>query len=285
MRVGIKIPNDPGPTRESIKATVLAAEGLGFDSVWIDAHVAVPMSISSRYPLAEDGLPTFNGRSPFADPFIALAFAAGLTSRIRLGTAVVPLITTHPLQLAKAAATLDVVSDGRAELGIGAGWLLEEAAFLDHTTDHRIGRLGDAIHLLRAAWRDGTVNWNGRYYQVAGAGIYPQPVQREHLPVWIGGIGPAAVRLAARTGAGLLISRGTGPRVISYRSELVSAGGRGALGCSMSVGDDRTQAASTAHELKRSGADLLIIGGRWDHGRHLERLRWFSEEVLPQMQA
>ncbi len=114
--------------------------------------------------------------------------------------------------------------------------------------------------------------------------MYPQPVQREHLPVWIGGIGPSAIRLAARTGAGLLMSRGSGPRLLSYRAQLVSAGGRGALGCSMSVGDDRTQAAAIAHALKeQSGADLIIIGSRWDHGRHLERLRWFAKELLPEM--
>lgn len=285
MRVGLKIPNDSGPTRESIQAVVAIAEELGFDSVWIDAHVAVPASISTRYPLADNGVPTFNERSAFADPFVALAFAAGLTSRIRLGTAVVPLLTIHPLQLAKAAATLDVVSGGRVELGIGAGWLLEEAVLLDRPTDHRMGRLGEAIDLLRAVWRDGTVNWDGRYFKIADVGMYPQPVQREQLPVWIGGIGPSAIRLAARTAAGLLISRATGPRVLDYRSQLAAAGGCNALGCSMSVGDDRAQAAATARALKEAGADLLIVGGRWDDGRQLERLRWFAEQVLPRMQA
>jgi probable F420-dependent oxidoreductase len=282
MRFGVKIPNDSGPTRESIRRTVLAAEQLGFDSVWIDAHVVVPTPIFSRYPLAEDGLPTFNTESPFADPFVTLAFAAGCTARIRLGTAVVPLLATHPLALAKQAVTLDVVSGGRAEVGLGAGWLLEEAVALERPTKHRTGRLDEAIDLLRTAWRDGTFEWRGRYFNVGRVGIYPQPPQRDHLPLWIGGTGPAAIRIVARTGAGLLISRANAPRVAEYRAQLTAAGGHDArLGASFSLGEDRQQAAAAAQALHRAGADLVMIGGRWDQGEQVERLRWFANEVVP----
>jgi alkanesulfonate monooxygenase SsuD/methylene tetrahydromethanopterin reductase-like flavin-dependent oxidoreductase (luciferase family) len=151
------------------------------------------------------------------DPFITLAFAAGVTSRVRLGTAVVPLLATHPLALAKQAATLDVLSDGRAELGLGAGWLMEEATLLGHPTDHPSARLAESIDILRAAWRSGTFEWHGRYFDIPPAGIYPQPLQRDALPLWIGGIGDAAVRIAAQHNAGLMISRGSAPRAADYR--------------------------------------------------------------------
>ncbi len=281
MRVGVRLPNDAGPTREAIQRVATAAEELGFDSLWIDAHVVVPADVASRYPFSRDGRPTFGVESPFADPFITLAFAAAATSRVRLGTAVMPWLATHPLSLAKQVATLDVLSSGRVELGLGAGWLLEEAALLDRPADHRIGRLGETLDLLRAAWRDGTVTWEGQYFHFPTLGVYPRPPQGEALPLWLGGIGSATVRLAARKGAGLLISRGTPERVAEYRGRLEAAGGCRAIGASMLLAESPAESVASASALRDAGLDLLIVGSRYEDGRLIDRLRAFARDVLP----
>jgi probable F420-dependent oxidoreductase len=281
MRIGVKLPNDSGPSREAIQRVAVAAEELEFDSVWIDAHVVVPARIGSYYPLAPDGLPRFRVDSPFADPFITLAFVAGVTSRLRLGTSVVPLLTTHPLALAKQAATLDVLSGGRAELGLGAGWLMEEATLLGHPTDHPSARLAESIDILRAAWRSGTFEWHGRYFDIPPAGIYPQPLQRDALPLWIGGIGDAAVRIAAQHNAGLLISRDSASRAADYRARLIAAGGCHGLGVSVALGDDLDIVRQSVYGLRDAGVDLVIVGGPYEGGKLIDRLGQFAAEVLP----
>ena len=143
MRIALRLPKNHAAGSVALRQFVLLGEELGFDSLWTDAHAVIPTSVTTRYPLADLGRPTFGPRGLFPDPFVILAFAAALTSRVRLGTAVVPLTSSHPLLLAKQTATLDVVSDGRMELGLGAGWLMEEAHVLGRATDHPSGRLAE----------------------------------------------------------------------------------------------------------------------------------------------
>src|SRR5205085_2648504 len=135
-----------------------------------------------------------------------LAFAAAVTTRIRVGTAVVPYMSTHALGLAKQVATLDRLSGGRVELGVGAGWLAEEALALGLPVDRPTARMSEAIDVMRTAWRDGQVEWHGTYFDFPQVGVEPRPVQAENVPIWIGGIGPSALRVAVAKRAGLLLS-------------------------------------------------------------------------------
>src|SRR5438309_555672 len=116
------------------------------------AHTAIPVHFESRYPYNATGRPGWSAATPWGDAFISLTLAAAVTERVRLGPSLIPLIITDPLTLAKQAATLDVYSEGRLELGIGAGWLVEEAQALGRPTDHRLGRLEETIEILRLAW-------------------------------------------------------------------------------------------------------------------------------------
>src|SRR5207249_9609316 len=100
-------------------------------------------------PYNATGRPGWDATTPWGDAFISLTLAAAITERVRLGPSLIPLIITDPLTLAKQAATLDVYSEGRLELGIGAGWLVEEAQALGRPTDHRLGRLEETIEILR----------------------------------------------------------------------------------------------------------------------------------------
>src|SRR5437879_6609088 len=191
------LPSYIRPSRETLLAAARTAERLGFDSVWTNSHTVVPASFKPRYPYSENGVPSWNAETDWADAMTTLGFIAAATERVRLGTAVVPLIITDPITLAKQAATVDLLSNGRFELGIGAGWLLEEGRALGHPTDHRQARLAETIEVLRLAWSRPTFSYEGRFVKIPEVGVHPQPPQGERLPLWIGGQGDEAVRIAA----------------------------------------------------------------------------------------
>ena len=156
--------------------------------------------------MSRSGRPGWDAATPWGDAFISLTLAAAITERVRLGPSLIPLIITDPLTLAKQAATLDVYSEGRLELGIGAGWLVEEAQALGRPTDHRLGRLEETIEILRLAWS-----------------VNPRPVQGDRLPIWIGGQGQRALEIAARHGCGLMLWFAEPDAVRDYLARLRSA--------------------------------------------------------------
>src|SRR2546423_12677177 len=120
------LPSYLRPSREPLLGVARTAERLGFDSVWTNSHTVVPASFKPRYPYSEDGMPSWNANTAWADAMTTLGFVAAATERVRLGVAVVPLIITHPITLAKQAATVDLLSNGRLELGLRARRLLAE---------------------------------------------------------------------------------------------------------------------------------------------------------------
>jgi probable F420-dependent oxidoreductase len=134
-------------------------------------------------------------------PLPALAAAAAATSRLRLGTWVLANDFRHPVILAKEAATLDLLSDGRLELGIGAGWMSEDYATsgIPHEPPGvRIARLGESLEILRGLWRQGAFSFQGRHYRVTELDGRPKPLQQPHPPLAIGGGGRRILELAAR---------------------------------------------------------------------------------------
>src|SRR5438105_3244921 len=126
------LPSYIWPSRDTVLGVAQAAERLGFDSVWTNSHTVVPAAFKPRYPYGDDGIPSWNAKTAWADAMVTLGFVAAATERVRLGVAVVPLITTDPITLAKQAATVDLLSRGRFELGIGARWLLEASDARGH---------------------------------------------------------------------------------------------------------------------------------------------------------
>ncbi|TME73986.1 MAG: TIGR03619 family F420-dependent LLM class oxidoreductase [Chloroflexi bacterium] len=195
MRVGLDLPVLTATSREAVLAYARAAESLGFDSLWSNSHTVVPVTFAPRYPYSADGRPVWNATSSWPDAMTTMAFVAAATERVRLGIAVVPLITTHPIRLAKQVATIDVLSKGRFELGVGGGWLVEEAQALGNPTDHPVARMEETIEILRLAWREPTFSYDGRFWKIPPVGVNPRPLQGERLPLWIGGHGDAAVRV------------------------------------------------------------------------------------------
>lgn len=177
------------------------AEQLGYDSLWSVEHVVVPVGYTSQYPYAKDGPPE---KAAIPDPLIPLAYAAAVTSTIKLGTAAVVLPEHQPLRIAKALATLDRLSGGRVILGVGAGWLKEEYDALQIDFGSRGQRLEAMIDALRALWREGPCSFESEFFSWAAVESNPKPVQRGGIPIHIAGHAPVVARRAARIGDGFL---------------------------------------------------------------------------------
>ena len=281
MRVGLDLPVLTATSREAVLAYARAAESLGFDSLWSNSHTVVPVTFAPRYPYSADGRPIWNATSSWPDAMTTMAFVAAATERVRLGIAVVPLITTHPIRLAKQVATIDVLSKGRFELGVGGGWLVKEAQALGNPTDHPVARMEETIEILRLAWREPTFSYDGRFWKIPPVGVNPRPLQGERLPLWIGGHGDAAVRVAVEQGAGLFIWVPTAEKLAEYRVKLRARSATAPLAASLPLARvEGGRWLEAALAMRDAGADLLVIGRRWDDGtlRDLER---FAKEVLP----
>jgi probable F420-dependent oxidoreductase len=174
---------------------VVAADELGFESAWIADHLVFPVDMRGELVPGEEH-PPVAPTTPLFDVTAMLSFLAARTQRIRLGTYVYLLGLRHPLITARAFATLDVVSNGRCELGVGAGWLRNEwdAVGLDPRTRGR--RLDEAITVVRRLWTEPVVEHHGTFFSFEPVAFEPKPVQRPGPPLAVGGESPAALRRA-----------------------------------------------------------------------------------------
>lgn len=190
----------------ALGALAQSAEDLGFDSVWVSDHVVIPEHIASTYPYSPDGVFHSGPSTPVLEPLSALAYLAGCTRRVRLGTHVLILPYRNPLLTAKMVTTLDNLSGGRVDLGVGVGWMREEFAALgyDHLYDRRGAVSDEQIRVLKTLWTEDRPRFEGEFYRFDELGAAPRPVQRPHPPVWIGGHTPLALRRVARSGDGWL---------------------------------------------------------------------------------
>jgi probable F420-dependent oxidoreductase len=260
VKLAVRTPGEPC-TGEATAAIAVAAEALGFDSLWASEHTVHPVRVESRYPLADGNYRERLDRA-FPEMTVALAYAAAVTKTIRLGTAVIPIVTRHPLFLAKQVSTLDALSGGRLELGLGTGWMWEEAIALGQPYDRANDRLAETIEILRGAWRDLPYGHDGEFWSFEPVAVLPQPVQGDRVPLWIGGSSNAAVRIARSKGAGLLLA-GFGPAAIAEVRE--RAGPDVPIGTMVWLGDGRLvfrdgggEAAELTAELEATGTDLLV---------------------------
>lgn len=199
MKVGVPM---FGVRPEHMASVAQRAEALGFESVWVPEHLVFPTKIVSRYPYAKDGVPPINPATPLLDPLILLTQIAARTERIRLGTNIYILPLRHPLQTARMAMTLDLLSNGRLELGVGVGWLAEEFAAAAVDFETRAGRTRECVRVLKALWTESEPEFHGRYYSFDPVKFEPKPVQKPHPPLIFGGETDAALKRAAALGDG-----------------------------------------------------------------------------------
>lgn len=201
MDYGVHLPHlGRSADRAALITWAEEADRLGLHSGWTSDHVAWPREIESKYPYTEDGSFPGGFDMPWLDPLGTLMFVAARTERIKLGTTVLILGYRPPVLTAKWMSSLDVLSEGRAILGVGVGWMREEFEVIGMPYDNRGARADEQLAIFDSLFTDDTPSHDGRFYSFPEIGFSPKPVQQP-LPVWVGGSSPAAFRRTARHGA------------------------------------------------------------------------------------
>ncbi|MBT4522472.1 MAG: LLM class F420-dependent oxidoreductase [Halieaceae bacterium] len=178
------------------------AESAGFESVWTFEHVIVPLDYQSKYPYSADGKMGATPETNFIDPLIALSAVAAKTETLRLGTGINIVAQTNPMLLAKQAASLDLLSNGRFMLGAGIGWMEEEFGAMGTPFARRGARFDDYMVALKKVWSGEVVEHQSDFINWSGFKSYPLPVQRPGVPLIIGGAKGKIFERIARHGDG-----------------------------------------------------------------------------------
>jgi probable F420-dependent oxidoreductase len=261
-----------------------AAEAAGFESLWAPEHVVISPDSQVGYN-QNDHWERLYRRGGIPDPLMWLAFVAAHTSTIRLGTNVVVLPQHTPFVFAKTAATLDVLSGGRAELGIGVGGIAEDYAALGVRMSDRGRRMDEQIAVLRTLWSVEVASFKGEFYEFSGIRSDPKPV-RGAIPLHIGGTSAAAIRRAATVGDGYFPYVPPGqhvrevlPEILGRLRDEAERSGRDPAGIEITSGGART--AEAAAGFAEQGVHRLTIAVRAQSGQELrDELQAFGETVI-----
>lgn len=203
MKLGLFSPSaNPFATPEFLAALGRGADERGIHSLWVPEHVVLFDDYASSYPYAADGKIPAPPGSGMLDPLTSLAFLAACTEHVRLGTGICLLPQRNPVYTAKEVATVDWLSNGRVDFGIGVGWLREEFEALGVPFDRRGRRTEEYLAVCRALWAGGEARYDGELVRIPPVRTGPRPAQQPHPPIWIAGNSPAAIRRAARIGDG-----------------------------------------------------------------------------------
>lgn len=246
------------------KATI-GAEARGFHSVWLGEHVVLFDAYAKVYPYAADGEFPVSGEAGMAEPFTTLAWLAGQTSTIRLGTGVTLVPQRNPLYTAKSVANVDWLSDGRFDFGIGVGWQREEFEALGVPWERRGARADEYIEVMRALWTDSVSSHDGEFWTLPESRAFPKPVQSPHPPIHVGGEGEAARRRVVRLGAHWLPFNISPDRLADGRADLASrlaesGSGRPVEDVHITASPDRESATpELAPAFAEAGADQLLV--------------------------
>ena len=211
LRFGLKLSGQEC-TIEQLRAVWRIADEAGFDHVWDFDHLA---SIGEGGP-----------DRPIYEGWTLQAAMAEATNRVRIGCLVTGNTYRNPALLAKIAVTVDHLSGGRLEFGIGAAWAeIEHQMYGIDGLDHRVGRLSESLQIIKSLWTEDRTNFEGRYYRMTDAIANPKPLQKPHPPIWIGASGATTLRLVARHGDVWNISGGDPDRVKELTARLDDACG------------------------------------------------------------
>lgn len=186
LRFAIAIPQfvaDRDFDPDGFRAYLTRAEALGFESAWTQEQL-------------------LGSGTPFLDPIVTMTYAAACTERLRLGCAVFVTPLHHPVHLAKSLSTLDQISRGRLEIGVGTGAGGSRFPTFGVDPETLIGRFTEGLRLMKALWTEPAVTFHGRFWQLDDAVMEPNPFQKPHPPLWFGARHPAALRRAVRHGDG-----------------------------------------------------------------------------------
>jgi probable F420-dependent oxidoreductase len=256
------------------------ADRLGFESVWLPEHLVLPVEMSGS-PHAGQEHPPIPPDIPVFDAFTYLAFLAGRTSRIRFGTQVYNIGLRHPFITARAVATLDVVSGGRFDFGIGASWLEAEWQAMGLDFHSRGRRVDEALAVCRLLWSEAVIDHHGEFFDFDKVMFEPKPQQRPYPPIIVGGDSPAALRRTAQFGDGWIPmnhSLEQIPASVARLSELRESFGRPGR-VEVTLGGP-VDSPGDLERYVEAGVDRVIVRP-WRRSREaIDGLRRFAGEVL-----
>jgi len=259
------------------------ADRLGFESVWMPEHLVIPVQMDGS-PYAGQDHPPVPPEVPVFDAFTYLGFLAGRTTDIRFCTHVYNIGLRHPFVTARAVATLDVVSGGRAMFGIGASWLEAEwdAVGLDFHTRGR--RVDEALDVCRRLWSEKVIEHHGEFFDFDPVMFEPKPVQQPWPPIHVGGDGAAALRRAAVVGDGWIPMNHpleTIPPAVARLAELRAAAGRDGK-VEVTLGGS-VAAPADVERYAEAGVDRVIVRP-WQRSKEaIDGIRRFADEVMAKL--
>ena len=294
MKFGVCLPHYGRPLdMEALAGAARSVEALGYDSIWVTDHIIVPQGLDIVY------------REHMLDALAFLNYLAAITRRVQIGTSVLILPYRPPVIVAKQVATADVLSGGRVVFGAGAGWMEGEFKALGIPFRERGARTNEALQAILACWGNEVPTVTGRYYPLEGMVASPQPIQRPHPPIWIGGLSPGAKERAVRFGQAWHPT-GTAPDVLAVEwgqvRETAERRGRQeplalTMRCGLRWGErpgqpPRFALAGSASEVSGQVEALARIGvshlaldlSHLDYPRLLASLEDFAARVMPQFQ-
>ncbi len=261
------------------------AEVAGFESIWGGEHVVLPTTIESPYPYTADGKIPAEPDTPIPDPLIWLAFAAAAAPTLRLGTCILIVPQRNPLVLAKELATLDRLSGGRVELGLGVGWMKEEFDALGVSWERRGARNDEYIAAMRALWAGPHAEFHGEFVDFPPVTCSPRPVQSS-IPILVGGDTDAAIKRAVRIADGYFPGEGDAERLgglIARLRAAADAGGRDpdSIEVNAMFGVQMADPIAGVEQLAALGVGRVMIPAFFFAGPGgLDRLSEFGERVI-----
>ncbi|QLQ09756.1 MAG: TIGR03619 family F420-dependent LLM class oxidoreductase [Nocardioidaceae bacterium] len=290
MKIGVHVPQwGDSADRAGVLDVAQAAEECGIDSIWVADHIVFPVDSATKYPYRADGTP-FGAEDGFLEALTLLAVVAGATSRVGLGTSVLVLPMRDPLTTAKVATTIDVMSGGRLQLAVGAGWWREEFDALGQEFDGRGTRMDEQIDILKSAWTKPSFSHAGEAYRFAELACTPLPVRAGGPPILIGGMGARAQRRAAERGDGwhavgadLEVLREGRARIDARASEVGRDPAEIMISTSAGVSSNPERAVARLRELAGIGIGQVVLNFDGDAAAIIERVQWLGDHVLPEV--
>ncbi|WP_427925085.1 TIGR03619 family F420-dependent LLM class oxidoreductase [Streptomyces sp. cg40] len=203
MRIGLAVPQYGAfATPEAIDEVARAAESLGFDSLWAADRILAPLEPSDPYPGGDGTMP--EQYRTFLDPLTVLTLAAAVTTRVRLGTSTLNALWHSPVLLTRTLTSLDVLSHGRLDVGLGLGWLRDEYRAAGVQWEGRGARLEEWLDVAETIWTRETVRHDGERWTIPPSVVEPKPVQSPRPPILLGGFSHATLERIGRRADGWL---------------------------------------------------------------------------------
>ena len=286
MKVGLAFASSITTDGPAVGDLCRRAEQLGFESVWGGEHVIMPDSIGSSYPYTADGKIPAEPDTSIPDPLIWLAYAAAAAPTLKLGTCILIVPQRNPLILAKELATLDQLSGGRVELGLGVGWMKEEFDALGVPWPRRGARNDEYIEAMRALWAAPHAEYHGDFVDFEPATCSPRPVNG-NIPVIVGGDTDAAIRRAVRLADGYFPGEGDHERLKALLGRLRQAaedGGRDPASIEINAmfGAQMMDPVAGIEQMASLGVDRIMVPAFFFAGDEgADRLADFGERLIP----